>query len=226
LVDQRPVIHADGEGNLTRNEQAAASRAELMEAARESFAELGYEGTTVAGILKRAGMARGALYHYFPGGKAEIFTAVFDMINETFHQRRDALRNLPSPMARLRAGVAVLLELCTEDDFAHIALTDAPVVVPGQGWRGSSYQLLREQVEEAIDVGEMQPLDAEVTAMALYGAVRSAGEFVIGADDRNAAMTLANRTLGCLIEGLRATLDPAGDLAGVSDRPAQLAVNR
>src|ERR1700734_4083248 len=82
LVDQRPVIHADGEGNMNRKEQAAASRAELMEAARESFAELGYEGTTVAGILKRAGMARGALYHYFPGGKAEIFTAVFDMINE------------------------------------------------------------------------------------------------------------------------------------------------
>jgi len=187
---------------MNRKEQAAASRAELLEAARQCFTQLGYEGTTVAGILDRAGMARGALYHYFPGGKAEIFTAVFDMINEAFHQRRDALWSLPTPLARLRAGVAVFLELCTQDDFARIALTDAPQVVPGENERGSSYALLREQVIEAVELGEMQPLDIEVTAMALYGAVRSAGEFVIGAADRHAAVTAATRTLNSLIDGL------------------------
>jgi|HubBroStandDraft_1064217.scaffolds.fasta_scaffold43076_2 AcrR family transcriptional regulator len=227
LTDQRLVPDHDGEGIMTRKEQAAASRAELMEAARQCFAELGYEGTTVAGILKRADMARGALYHYFPGGKAEIFAAVFDMINETFHQRRDALLHLSSPVARLRAGIVVFLKLCTEDDFARIALTDAPAVVPGQGWRGSSYQLLREQVEEAVGVGEIKSLDADVTAMALYGAVRSAGECVIGADDRMAAMKAAIRALDCFIEGLRSTAtNLAGDhLADLSDWSAQLPVS-
>jgi AcrR family transcriptional regulator len=190
------------EGSMNRKEQAAASRAELLEAARQCFTEFGYEDTTVAGILDRVGMARGALYHYFPGGKAEIFTAVFDMINEAFHQRRDALRSLRSPVARLRAGVAVFLELCTEDDFARIALTDAPQVVPGESERGSSYALLREQVIEAVELGELQPLDTEVAAMTLYGAVRGAGEFVIGAADRHAAVAAATRTLDCFIDGL------------------------
>ncbi len=189
---------------MNRKEQAAASRAELLEAARQSFTELGYEGTTVAGILDRAGMARGALYHYFPGGKAEVFTAVFDMINEAFHQRRDALQSLPSPVARLRAGAAMFLELSTEDDFARIALTDAPRVVPGQSERGSTYALLREQVIEAVETGEMQPLDPEVTAMALYSAVRSAGEYVHAATDRAAAVTAATQALNCLIDGLTA----------------------
>ncbi len=193
---------------MNRKEQAAASRAELLEAARECFTELGYERTTVAGILDRAGMARGALYHYFPGGKAEIFTAVFEMINNSFHQSRDALLSLPSPVARLRAGIAVFLELCTEDDFARIALTDAPQVVPRESERGSSYALLREQVIEAIDRGELQPLDSDVTAMALYGAVRSAGEFVTGAADRHAAVTAATRTLDTFIDGLAV---PAAD---------------
>ena len=114
---------------MTRKDQAATSRSRLLEVARQCFTELGYEGTTVSEILDRAGMARGALYHYFPGGKAEIFTAVFDMINDTFHQRRDVLLQLPSPLARLRTGVAVFLELCTEDDFARIALHDGPQVV-------------------------------------------------------------------------------------------------
>ena len=100
---------------MSRKQQAAASRSELVEAARHCFTELGYDRTTVAAILKRAGMARGALYHYFPGGKAEIFAAVFESVNEAFHQRRDALLSIPSPVARLRAGVAVFLEMCIED---------------------------------------------------------------------------------------------------------------
>jgi len=195
---------------MNRKEQAAASRAALLEAARQCFTELGYEDTTVAGILDRAGMARGALYHYFPGGKAEIFTAVFDMINEAFHQRRDALWSLPTPVARLRAGVAMFLELSTEDDFARIALTDAPRVVPGQGERGSSYALLREQVSEAVELGEMQPLDIEVTAMALYSAVRSAGEYVHAAADRPAAVTAATRVLNRFIDGLTAAVSRGG----------------
>jgi AcrR family transcriptional regulator len=189
---------------MNRREQAAASRAELVEAARQSFTELGYERTTVAGILERADMARGALYHYFPGGKAEIFTAVYDLINGAYHQRRDALQELPSPTARIQGGVDVFLEMCTEDDFARIALIDAPAVVPGQEQPGSSSRLLREQVAEAIGAGEMQPLDVEVTAMALYGAARSAGEYVIAAADRAAAVTLAKRTLSRFIDGLRA----------------------
>lgn len=205
LTGRKPVNRAgDGKIRMNRKEQAAASRAELLEAARQCFTELGYEGTTVAAVLDRAGMARGALYHYFPGGKAEIFTAVFDMINEAFHQRRDALLKLPSPVARLRAGVAVFLELSTEDDFARIALTEAPRVVPGQGERGSSYALLRDQVIEAIELGEMQLLDTEATAMALYSAVRSTGEYVHAAADRAAAVAAGTCVLNRLIDGLTA----------------------
>ena len=149
-------------------------------------------------------MARGALYHYFPGGKAEIFTAVFDMINEAFHRRRDSLHDLPSPLARLESGVAVFLDMCTEDDFARIALAEAPQVVPGQGGRGSSYALLRDQVVEAIAAGELVLLDHEAVAMALYGAVRSAGEHVIAADNRATAVMESIKTLNCFLDGLRA----------------------
>jgi hypothetical protein len=78
-------------------------------------------------------------------------------------------------LARLRAGIAVFLDMCTEDDFARVALAEAPRIVPGQGGRGSSYAILRDQVVDAIAVCELVPLDHEAIAMALHGAVRSAG---------------------------------------------------
>ncbi len=185
-----------------RKQQAEASRAGLVEAARHCFAERGYENTTVAAILGRAGMARGALYHYFPGGKREIFNAVFERINEAFHRRRDALVKLDSPLARIRAGLRVFLDFCTQDDFARIALIDAPRLVPGQAERGSSYELLRAQLEAATAAGEVRNLHPQAVAISLYGAVRSAGEFVVGASDRKQAVADAVRSLDLLLDGL------------------------
>jgi AcrR family transcriptional regulator len=194
---------------VTRKEQALASRALLLESARRCFTEVGYDQATVAAILEGAGMARGALYHYFPGGKEDIFTAVFDMIDATYHQRRNALIDLPSPVARLRAGSALFLEMCMEEDFARIVLADAPRIVPGQGERGSTYLLLRAQVAEAIARGEFEQLDADATALALYGACRSVGEFVMGADDRAKAWKVARHTVDVLIDGLLLGRSPA-----------------
>jgi len=187
-----------------RKEQAAASRADLLEAARQCFSEAGYEATTVAAILERAGMARGALYHYFPGGKPELFAAVFDVINEAFHRRRDTLLALDSPLARIRAGIRVFLELCTQEDFARIALVDAPRLVPGQATRGSSYALLRTQLAQAATAGELRGADPEAMALALYGAVRGAGELVISARDRTAALGDAIRCIELMLDGLAA----------------------
>ena len=188
---------------MGRKEQAEASRAGLLAAARHCFTEQGYGATTVAAILERAGMARGALYHYFPGGKREIFNAVFERINEAFHRRRDALVELDSPLARIRAGIRVFLDLCTEDDFARIALVDAPSLIPGQASRGSSYELLKTQLEEALAVGEVQGIHPDAMATALYGAVRSAGEFVIESPDRKQALAEAIRSLDLILEGLQ-----------------------
>lgn len=62
-------------GNL-RQAQAAATRSKLLESAQRLFAEKGYKGTSVRMINRSVGLADGILYHYFPGGKKEIFKAV------------------------------------------------------------------------------------------------------------------------------------------------------
>ncbi|HVX20318.1 MAG TPA: TetR/AcrR family transcriptional regulator [Acidimicrobiales bacterium] len=196
---------------VTRREQAAASRADLVAAARTCFTELGYDGTTVAEVLRRAGMARGALYHYFPGGKAELFAAVYDQVNAAYHDRRDAVAALPSPLARVREGAAIFLALCTDESFARIVLADAPRLLPGQGVAGSTYALLRRQLDEAVRTGEARPVDPEAAAMAVYGAVRSAGEYVMAADDGPAAVRRAVDAVGVMVDGLRA---PAPERAG------------
>src|SRR4051812_29162931 len=51
----------------------------LLEAAGAEFAELGFAGATVRGILRRAGLQNVAAIHYYFGDKEQLYTeAVLD----------------------------------------------------------------------------------------------------------------------------------------------------
>ena len=64
--------------STVRQEQAAQTRARIVDAAGELFASKGYARTTVAAIAERAGVAADTVYTVF-GGKARILTALIDL---------------------------------------------------------------------------------------------------------------------------------------------------
>ena len=53
------------------------TRAAILEAARGEFAARGYEGTTLRGIARAAGVDARLVHHYFDG-KDEVFTAAME----------------------------------------------------------------------------------------------------------------------------------------------------
>lgn len=60
-----------------REQTKAANRSAILESARQVFAELGYEATTVRDIIRRTGLASGTFYNYFKS-KEEVFHALHD----------------------------------------------------------------------------------------------------------------------------------------------------
>jgi len=48
----------------------------LRDAALAEFAAAGYAAASMEAVARRAGVAKGLLYHHFPGGKADLFDAV------------------------------------------------------------------------------------------------------------------------------------------------------
>jgi AcrR family transcriptional regulator len=57
-------------------EQHARKRQAILEAAAVEFALNGVDGTSTAGVCRRAGIGSGTLFHYFPT-KIDIFHALF-----------------------------------------------------------------------------------------------------------------------------------------------------
>ena len=74
---------------------AARTRAQIMQAARDEFAARGFAGARMAAIAERAGIVKQLLYHYFTSKEA-LFEAT---LQSKYEQHRAALPDLEGPGA-------------------------------------------------------------------------------------------------------------------------------
>ncbi|WP_435592493.1 TetR/AcrR family transcriptional regulator [Nocardia sp. bgisy118] len=90
-------------------EKSLRTRAQLLDAAIDSLAEVGYGGASIADITARAGVTRGAQLHHFHT-RQELFAQTIGHLTE--RQRQALHRRLRTVPAETAAG-AVLVELVT-----------------------------------------------------------------------------------------------------------------
>jgi TetR/AcrR family transcriptional repressor of lmrAB and yxaGH operons len=76
-------------------------RAEVIPLIAEVFRELGYHGASMSSLTLRTGVAKGSLYHFFPGGKEEMASAVLAHVDAWF------VREIYEPLERDEAGMAI-----------------------------------------------------------------------------------------------------------------------
>ncbi|WP_030763060.1 ScbR family autoregulator-binding transcription factor [Streptomyces griseus] len=76
---------------MAQQERAIRTRRIILEAAAAVFDERGYEATTIAEILERADVTKGALYFHFPS-KGDLARAVLDAAVTTDGVRPQALK--------------------------------------------------------------------------------------------------------------------------------------
>ncbi|MDR4307341.1 TetR/AcrR family transcriptional regulator [Chelatococcus sambhunathii] len=90
-----------------------AERTDVLPALGECFREHGFEGASLALIGAATGLGKGSLYHFFPGGKAEMAAAVLAEIDGWFEREVFApLKDSEPP----DAGIAAMFE-ATETYF-------------------------------------------------------------------------------------------------------------
>jgi AcrR family transcriptional regulator len=78
--------------------------AEVLAAATELFLSRGYAGTTMADISAAAGVARAAIYWYYPS-KDDVFAAVMDRMLRREIRALDEVHTDENPMSKLVRGL-------------------------------------------------------------------------------------------------------------------------
>ena len=153
---------------------AAARRAQLIEVAREVFAEKGYEATSVEEIASRAKVSKPIVYEHF-GGKEGLYAVIVDREMEYVIRVISEGLSASSPRESAEQAALAFLRWVKDNPDGFAVLThDAPAAVS----RGGFSSLLNEVAERVSDVFAVEfkragydPEVAPIYAHALIGMV-------------------------------------------------------
>jgi AcrR family transcriptional regulator len=173
----------------TQAARRASTRAALVAAGRELFAERGFAGAGREDIVERAGVTRGAMYHHF-ASKEDLFRAVYEQIEDELSAQIAAagLAGGRDPLSQLRAGALSFLDAASRPDVRRIVLLDAPSVLSVEVRRELSERyglgLVRETLRAVMDAGLIAPQPLEPLAHVLLAALHEAATLVADGADR------------------------------------------
>ncbi len=139
-------------------EKKEQRRQQILDCAREAFAEKGYQAVTVDDVVARAEIARGTFYLYFDDKRA-----VLDALVDEFLQRIasaivgiDIAHAAESPRQQLRSNIERIVRLAlSEPAMLKIALHDATGLDPAFDAKiRSFYEALRKLLGESLEEGQ------------------------------------------------------------------------
>ena len=193
---------------MPREEQAVATRTELLRVARELFAARGYADVGTEEIVRGAHVTRGALYHHF-ADKRDLFRAVHAQLAD------DLLASIVAQTAgsadaweALTRGMRAFLDACTDPAVIRISHLDAPAVLGWAEWREIDAEhwlgLVVAALQEAMDSGVLVRREVQPLAHMLMGSMVEASMLIANAADPAAARAEVEGPLLALLEGLRA----------------------
>jgi AcrR family transcriptional regulator len=189
-----------------QTERSAATRARLMKAARELFAERPYADVGTEEIVRRAEVTRGALYHHF-ADKRDLFRAVHEqleaeLVDSIAKQLTESAGT--DPVEGLRTGARTYLDACEDPSFARVTLIDAPAVLGWADWRRideeHALKLIVAGLEAAMEAGAFQRRPVLPLAHLMLGTMGEAGLRIANGEGSRAEVEDA---LMALLDGLR-----------------------
>ena len=161
-----------------RRRDAAATRAALLRAGAELFAERGYDGVPVAAIARRARVNKAMINYYF-GGKRKLYLAIvgstFGEIVASVERLADSPRPAPEVLRDLLAAVGdmasrrhphfctmMLREVVAGGKHLDSELIDKPARMLGA---------VQRIVARGVREGDLRPVDPLLTHLSLVGSL-------------------------------------------------------
>ncbi|MPY61666.1 TetR/AcrR family transcriptional regulator [Streptomyces spongiae] len=193
-----------------REEYAALTRAAVLEAAAELFAEKGFDVTSVDDIAGTARVSKGAVYHHFADKRA-IFDEVFKVSQQgVLDQVAVAIEGLgdseQSPGAVASAAVRGFLGSYVVDARRRALLRQSAGVLGVQRCREVDNELALPLVlgllNQLAERGELQPVPIEMTATVIFGTLCEAATALAFAEDHEQAGKEAAQVVGHMLSGL------------------------
>ena len=150
----------------------------IIQAARELFAEQGYEATTIAQVAKKAGVAVGTVYLYFKN-KPELLYGVkcdFEYLFVEYLQNAD-LQGIPHHQ-RIRPLMQTIFDMGRNVE-QMIQMMGLPPQLLGFSPKTSTSPIIsaiETFIGDGIEAGAFRPVDSHISAVISFNMVHGAME--------------------------------------------------
>jgi AcrR family transcriptional regulator len=186
---------------VKQEERSQETQNRILAVAEQSFAEHGYDVTSVDSICRAAGVSKGAFYHHFPS-KGSVFVALLNAwlgdLDRQFAVAQAGTESVPQQVAAMAAGV---------NEIYHVAGTKWNILL--EFWAKSKAD--PEVAHNTVDmIRRYQGFFRQMLD-------RGVSEGSLNVEDSSLAATLVlSVVLGLLLQGI---LDPEGqDWGGLMQR--------
>jgi AcrR family transcriptional regulator len=171
-------------GRRTQADRSATTRAALVKAARELFADQGFAATGRDEIAARAGVTRGALYHHFDSKTALAAAVVAELEDELVERVVVAAAEGDGVREELHLGCRAYMDASADPTISRI-LAEAPAVLGVAACRALDAEacmpLLENGFSRAQAEGIEVPGDPAVAAALLLGLLNEAAGIIAAA---------------------------------------------
>jgi AcrR family transcriptional regulator len=153
-------------------------RARILAAAVDLFADHGYDGTSVAEVISRAGVAKGGFYHHFASKEDLLYEVYGDLISRQLSAMEQILARDDPPADRLRALIAdLVISTAGSAKQALVFWREMHKLGPGRAeqyrrQRRRYHDAVRRLIREAQDRGEFASVaPPETITFTIFGVI-------------------------------------------------------
>lgn len=153
------------------------TRESILDAALQIFSHKGYHDTRLDEIADESGTSKGSIYFHFPN-KERLFLALVDQFANLLERRvKEAIEEKEEGMMRVEAALQACL-----DTFGRYRRPAKLLLIQAVGL-GSVFEnkrievnnrfadLIRTYLDQAVAVGDIEPIDTELVSHAWMGAI-------------------------------------------------------
>lgn len=155
-----------------RAQAKAANREMILAAARDVFAEMGYETASVRDIIRATPLASGTFYNYFRS-KEEVFEALTDDSIERFRPLLQAVRENATDFSGYVRGAYLAFFEFTAAEHRDPGLTSVRLDTPGFQ---AIFEEIRDDIKAAHRRGEIPDTDIGYFTAVCIGIARDVAD--------------------------------------------------
>ncbi|OGE20209.1 MAG: hypothetical protein A3J42_03790 [Candidatus Dadabacteria bacterium RIFCSPHIGHO2_12_FULL_53_21] len=184
-----------------------ARKEEIIRAAAKLFSQKSYHDVTMDDIAEKVGVAKGTIYLYFDS-KENLYLEIMEETYEEIESilERETAKSDPAPL-KLKKVLGLIFKFYLQNlDVLRILSRDETHLIREhyeftEHWRLRRIKLYEKILEKGINEGSFRPSNTELTALIIFGLVRSVMFFY---KSEKSAESIAEDVFSMISEGILA----------------------